>query len=665
MKLNIAPTPVERVGVVTESKDFGIKSTAKAFQVLSSKLYKNKIAAVIRELSANAYDSHVAVWRNDYPFEVHLPTAFEPYFSIRDFGTGLTHTAVGTIFTTFFESTKEGSNDFIGALGLGCKSPFSYVDSFVVYTFDGTNRRTYECFVENGQPKLAHKATVPSNEECGVEISMAVQLEDCATFAAEAAAIYLWFKVRPTITGNTLAIPEYPALRGSCWSVAPNGFHAIMGQVRYPIDPQIVGTSLKNLIVHFDIGEIDVQAGREELSYDKTTIAAIQQRLVLVEAEIRAEYKKLFRGCKNVFEANVRVERSKDQKMFSILTPTWQGLKITGRLSEALKDVARHNGFGDKEDLSEALPSEMVIFMMDVERTAMKRFNIWHKTTGAVGYQITPLPGVTVEDAMEPFGDLTIIRASSIALPPNKAKLRTMTRYTNYEIRQKGDRNIDLDAGGVFLMSKNLNAIHPHPEKRSGSYPTISHTLLEPLHRLMINELYSSPERPDGIADVVIIPWSRLDEMEGNWTHVYDLLNDLYKKHRKDKTWRAQMLRARHYASFSNSSNDQMVGNLRAAIGAEAPEGPVKAFLDDWTACQEAHRSHHNWCVYEDLMSLKTTRPDFPRLRKAWDAVLNDYPLLAFTIKVRNHNDRPSNIVARDLALYVRAKSEQLVSKEV
>ena len=117
---------------VGNTGEFKIKNSRKAFQILSSGLYSNKIKAIIRELSTNALDSHRAAGTVDTPFEVHLPTILEPYFSVRDYGTGLTDQEIESIYTTYFESTKTNSNEYIGALGLGSKSPFSYTDNFTV-----------------------------------------------------------------------------------------------------------------------------------------------------------------------------------------------------------------------------------------------------------------------------------------------------------------------------------------------------------------------------------------------------------------------------------------------------------------------------------------------------------------------------------------------------
>ena len=89
--------------------------------ILSDGLYSNKILAVIRELSTNAYDSHVDAGVADRAFEVHLPTRLEPYFHVRDYGTSMTHDQCMTLYTTYFRSTRNDSNDAVGCLGLGKK----------------------------------------------------------------------------------------------------------------------------------------------------------------------------------------------------------------------------------------------------------------------------------------------------------------------------------------------------------------------------------------------------------------------------------------------------------------------------------------------------------------------------------------------------------------
>ena len=89
MKLHTAPQNEAVMSNVGEIGEFRIRNSAKAFNILSSGLYANKIRAIIRELSCNAVDSHVAAGKSDTPFDIHLPNQLEPHFSIRDYGTGL------------------------------------------------------------------------------------------------------------------------------------------------------------------------------------------------------------------------------------------------------------------------------------------------------------------------------------------------------------------------------------------------------------------------------------------------------------------------------------------------------------------------------------------------------------------------------------------------
>ena len=147
MKMNAVERPVERIGA-NQERSFSIKASGKAFRILSSGLYKDKVLAVVRELSCNAYDAHADCGKADVPFDVHLPNPLESFFSIRDYGKGLSRNAMETIYTTYFESTKTDSNEQIGGLGLGCKSPLAVVDSFSVISRHGGVRSTYTIFFD-------------------------------------------------------------------------------------------------------------------------------------------------------------------------------------------------------------------------------------------------------------------------------------------------------------------------------------------------------------------------------------------------------------------------------------------------------------------------------------------------------------------------------------
>lgn len=296
MKLDVAVNEAVLSNVGTTG-EFRIRNSAKAFKILSDGLYSNKIRAIIRELSCNAVDSHVAAGKGNIPFEVHLPTMLEPWFSVRDFGLGLDGNQVTNIYTTYFESTKTDSNDYIGALGLGSKSPFSYTENFTVTAIKDGIKRIYSAFInEAGIPCVAEMTEELTDEGNGVEVKFSVtDRSDYHSFQNEARTVFKWFKNKPTITGvPDLVIngPDYVEK-----NIVP-GVHyatgtsmAIMGNIAYPLSKfpeapkHLEGLEYLldcGLAMEFDIGELDFAASREELSYVPVTIKSIKAKLTLL-----------------------------------------------------------------------------------------------------------------------------------------------------------------------------------------------------------------------------------------------------------------------------------------------------------------------------------------------------------------------------------------------
>jgi hypothetical protein len=302
MILNNNPQNQAILSNVGQVGEFRIRNSAKAFSILSSGLYANKIRAIIRELSCNAVDSHTAAGKPDLPFDVHLPNALEPWFSIRDYGTGLTHDQVTNIYTTYFESTKTDSNAFIGALGLGSKSPFSYTDNFSVIAIRDGRRGIYTAFInEHGVPSIALMMEEETTEPNGVEVKFAVTDRwDFDKFRNEAQFVYVYFKLRPVVHGAKdfkFGDPSYKdenIIPGVHYTGRSDRSIAVMGNIAYPIDVPQADTNLGDLhgllrcglVMEFDIGELDFQASREGLSYIPSTVDAIKRKLTVLNAQL-------------------------------------------------------------------------------------------------------------------------------------------------------------------------------------------------------------------------------------------------------------------------------------------------------------------------------------------------------------------------------------------
>lgn len=298
MRLKSNDDNLEKVGT-GDAKGFELQSSSKAFEILSSKIYKNKILAIIRELSSNALDSHIEAGIQDTPFDVHLPTHLSKVFSVRDYGISMSHDELVNLYTTYFSSTKDNSNEYVGALGLGSKSPFCYTDNFTVTRYKDNIKETFVAVIENGIPTINHISTDETSEHDGIEVSVPVLNEaDISKFFQEAIKVYRHYDVIPNFLNNKESIKDIQKISydisGSFWGAksvksfySPSrrfSFKAIQGKVEYPaeIDLENADNTPENYLIkkllktfdvylYFDIGELSIAASREELSYDDYT----------------------------------------------------------------------------------------------------------------------------------------------------------------------------------------------------------------------------------------------------------------------------------------------------------------------------------------------------------------------------------------------------------
>lgn len=282
---------------------FKIKASAKAFKILSG-FYSEPLLAIPRELGANAWDSHVASGNTEQMFEVHAPNQLEPFFSLRDFGLGLSPDAIEKIYTTYFESTKTGDNDSDGCMGLGSKTPFNYTENFSVTSWFEGVRYVYNCFInQDGVPSILKFGEENSGEPNGVEIKFAVQQKDISMFVEKIRQAYAPFRFKPVIKGATIVYPEIKySFKGKEWALrqATNSYssnhtsYAFMGNYSYPINASALFDgdrySDKNynlvtqilsggLELYFNIGDLEVAPNKEALQYDankKTQHAIIE-----------------------------------------------------------------------------------------------------------------------------------------------------------------------------------------------------------------------------------------------------------------------------------------------------------------------------------------------------------------------------------------------------
>jgi hypothetical protein len=321
MKLAVRSNDVQSHGVESES-EFTVDVNAKLFRTLTTTLYSDRPLAAVRELSTNAYDAHIEAGTPDRAFEWKIPSHFDPVFGIRDYGPGLSHHDCMELYVTFFRSTKDDSNDQVGALGLGSKSPFAYTDSFTVISRHKGVKNTYTCFIgKAGLPAISHFGSEDTDEESGLEVTFPVRTDDIDDFIRAATTVIYGFDVEPIMTGTVIVKEDREILfSGHGWkvvrSVDNSSRHmnplARQGCVLYRIDADAIPNiteaqrgllSGSGLVIDFEIGQLDIAASREGLGYDDATCKNITTRLEQIIDEISTAYIEQIEECDNYWEA--------------------------------------------------------------------------------------------------------------------------------------------------------------------------------------------------------------------------------------------------------------------------------------------------------------------------------------------------------------------------
>lgn len=351
MKLQDTTNTIEKIGNISDESQFKMKTSRKAFQILSD-LYSDKPLAIVRELGCNAADSMIAAGKGNEPFHIHLPNAMEPWLTIQDFGTGISHENIYNIYTVYFESTKTNTNSQIGCLGLGSKSPFCYSDNFVVTSIHDGIKSIYNAFFnESNTPAIALMSKENTKEPNGVAIQIPVKRDDFTSFQNSVQKAFRFFDVKPTISGGTINWKnETPIFEGEGWEsyegFGYNEAFAIMGGVTYPIDTYLVSNKMEKhreflrrggLVLKFEIGELDFVPSREALSYCEQTIKAIKSKMDFVVKDLKVKLEQVIEDKNNILDAirTLSTLRSKFEYYSGINFDgiTWRGINISNPIA--------------------------------------------------------------------------------------------------------------------------------------------------------------------------------------------------------------------------------------------------------------------------------------------------------------------------------------------
>lgn len=483
----------------TEVLDYQIEASSKAFEILFKNVYSDPIKAILRELATNAYDSHVEAGNKDRPFDIHLPTAINPLFYIRDYGVGLDAEELKNIYRVVFKSTKTNSNEQIGCFGLGCKTPFAYTDNYLIESFK--NGKRYACnsfYNSTSKPSLAFTVDgEPTNEPNGLKVTIITKNNDYINWTNKAAEVYRYFTVKPNFIGNKVNIvpPEY-IMSGNGWSLRKKdsydkGICAIMGQIPYRVQINSVnGLSVKEISlancgidINFNIGELAVEANREGIHLNDRSCLSIKNKLNSIIGELFLQIESSIKKESCLWDASLRAK-----KIYASLYPlhdiiSFDSFKYNNKKlisdvyldDDILKNIEVYNlRFSRRKNISKyktsRIPlSDIIIFLKD-DKLAESRITEYIKTNNIDSYnnsfillnelEIDPALNVTntgIDDFCELLGlpRDRIIKVSTLPKPVRPKRTYTRSKTSKVNILSNGkwsEASVDLKRGSGYYV---------------------------------------------------------------------------------------------------------------------------------------------------------------------------------------------------------------------
>ena len=160
------------------AREVNMSADAALMHMLSSLIYKNPMLAMVREVMCNAWDAHIDAGVTDRPI---LVTLSEGKLIIRDYGFGIHDDMIAPIYGVYGGSTKRGDSMSTGGFGIGCKSPWSYVDYFQVTSYHKGTRWIYTMSKASpetgGKPNITPIVSMPTTET-GLEVEISIKSQD-------------------------------------------------------------------------------------------------------------------------------------------------------------------------------------------------------------------------------------------------------------------------------------------------------------------------------------------------------------------------------------------------------------------------------------------------------------------------------------------------------
>jgi hypothetical protein len=334
---------------------FSIGDPSVIFDILRSKLYSDPVAAVCREISCNARDSHIEANKADVPIEIVLPNKLSKSLIIKDFGVGISPDRAENIFIQYGKSTKRNDNTQTGGFGMGCKCPFSITDTFGIVTVFNGIKYSYSAVIDEtkvGALFLLNKEN--TDESNSTQIIIPIKESDFLKVEDSILSITEFWTTKPIIkncrkeqakkevefNGNNWFLVSKNKTNYSFNNSHVNNIFCLVDKIPYYITidslysildkSEIYGVQYIGnyaLYLEFNTGELSLSASREALYFDENTKNKLKDAIKNFTKEFNTEFSKKISLLPDLY--SVLSKHGNDITDYNLLKDvTWNNIKL-------------------------------------------------------------------------------------------------------------------------------------------------------------------------------------------------------------------------------------------------------------------------------------------------------------------------------------------------
>lgn len=308
MILTTEKTEVNLLGF-EEGTSFKIKPEflGKIFNIISG-FYSDVYGSPLRELLNNAWDAEIDAGVENPSPKIKYE---DGVITISDKGTGMSKDFILNRYISAGDSTKNGSNNFIGGFGVGKLAILSYLKQinetqYNLETIVDGIKYYYVIYKKDEIPNVNLLFEEETTEPNGTSVSFPVPNNYHLGKFKEAIVNQLRFFEGIQLEG--FGVELKPFLKREHYCVDFNNFdyyspHCVVGKNIYKIDVSKFGLMGEGkILLYFNVGDVDLVENREELKYTQKTLDALVNKFNLVKRELETIYNEQNLEIESIFE---------------------------------------------------------------------------------------------------------------------------------------------------------------------------------------------------------------------------------------------------------------------------------------------------------------------------------------------------------------------------